>query len=113
MTFIHQNRLGRRLPFEDVGGKVFGQADKLVWCEDIGYVNSLIKTDDLGNCLGLYPDQEKGASNTHHGGRGSYLKGLFLELQQVFGKYPDFSEIYLEGRGPFLFLGIKFKLIQV
>ena len=65
---------------QDVGGKVFGQEDKLVGCEDIGYLNSLIQTDDLGNCLGLYPDQEKGTANAHHGGRGSYLKIFLFEL---------------------------------
>jgi len=53
---IHQDELGRAFPFQDVGGKTLGQSDKLVGCEDVGYMNSLIKTDDLGKGQGLYPD---------------------------------------------------------
>ena len=77
---IHQDGFGRAFPFEDVGGKVFGQSDKLVRCEDIGYLNSPIQADDIGDGAGFDPDQEKGASNTYHGGRGSYLKIFLFEL---------------------------------
>ena len=113
MIFIHQDWFGWRFSFQNVGGKILGQTDEFVRGEYIGYLNSFIETDDIGNRIRFDPDQEKGASNTHHGGGGSYLKIFLFELQQVFGKYPDFSEIHLEGCGPFLFFGIKFKLIQV
>jgi hypothetical protein len=82
--------------------------------EDVGDLNHIFKAEDLGNGAGFVdPDQEQGPSNPHHGGRGSYLKVLLFEFQQVLGKYPDLSDIHLERCGPLLFLGIKFKLIQV
>jgi len=86
----------------------------LVRSEDVGDLNDILKTDDLGNLTGLVdPDQENGPSNPYHGGRGSYLKILFLEFQQVLGKHPHLSDVHLEGCGPLFFFGIKFKLIQV
>jgi len=59
------------------------------------------------------PDQEQGPSNAHHGGGGPNLKVLFLELQQILGKYPDLSEVHLEGCGPRFLIGIEFKPIEV
>jgi len=76
-------------------------------------VNDIFKTDHFGKGQGLDPDQKDGPSNPHDSSRSSYLKILFLEFHQVFGKYPDLSDIYLEGCGPLFFFGIKFKLIQV
>jgi len=95
LVFSH-HEFGGRLPFQNIGGKVFGQADKLARGENIGYLNGLVKTDHLGNGSGFDPDQEEGPSNAHHGGGGPYLKIFFLEFQQVLGEHPDLSKVHFE-----------------
>jgi hypothetical protein len=87
--------------------------DKFVRSEDIGYLNDIFKTDHFGNGQGLDPDQKNSPPYAHHGRWGSYFKILFFEFHQVLGKYPDLSDIHLEGCGPLFPFGIEFKLIEV